>query len=135
MNGMVAGIAGLLFGVGLLVSGMTNPANIVAFLDVAGAWQPALMFTMAAAVVVALPAFTIVRRRGKSLRGQPVSPINRRSITTRLILGSTLFGVGWGLSGICPGPGLILLTTAGAQALVFVTGLIAGTLAARWLTR
>jgi len=121
-------IAGILFGAGLLLSGMTNPANVIAFLDLTGAWRPSLAFTMASAIAVALPAYAIVRARGASLRGAAVPARDRSRIDWPLLLGSAIFGVGWGLSGICPGPGVVLLAGGTAQAVAFVTGLIGGAL-------
>lgn len=129
MTALVALLAGLLFGAGLLISGMTNPANIIGFLDVAGHWQASLAITMAAAVAVAMPAFAVVRRRGRSLRGRTVTPIDRTRLDAPLLLGSAVFGIGWGLSGICPGPGLILLTSGDVRAFVFVVGATLGTVA------
>jgi hypothetical protein len=123
---LVALIAGLLFGSGLLVSGMTNPSNVIAFLDIGGAWRPALAFTMAAAVGIALPACAVVRSRGTSLRGAVVALASRRRIDGSLLLGSAVFGVGWGLSGICPGPGLIVLASGDWRAFAFVGGLVLG---------
>jgi uncharacterized protein len=120
MTALIALLAGMLFGAGLLISRMTNPANVIAFLDVAGAWRAALAFTMIGAVAVALPAFAIVRVRGTTLLGSPVPSIDRTRIDWPLFLGSTVFGVGWGLSGICPGPGLVLLTSADPRVFLFV---------------
>lgn len=128
-------IAGLLFGAGLLISGMTDPQRVLGFLDVAGRWDPSLAFTMAGAIVAANPAFTLVRRRGANLWNRPVTPIDRTRIDRPLVLGSVLFGVGWGLSGICPGPGLILLTSRNLGAFVFVAGVGAGALVAGVLRR
>jgi hypothetical protein len=128
MTAVVAVIAGVLFGTGLLLSGMTNPANVIAFLDVAGAWRPALAFTMAAAIAVPLPAYALVRRRGTSLRREPVPEVQRSHLDWRLLLGSGIFGVGWGLSGICPGPGIVLLASGALQAFTFVAGVIVGSL-------
>jgi len=126
MTAVVALIAGLLFGTGLLLSGMTNPANVIAFLDVAGAWRPALAFTMAAAIAVALPAYAVVRRRGTTLRREPMPAVEHSHVDWRLVLGSGIFGVGWGLSGVCPGPGVVLLASGALQAFTFVAGVIVG---------
>jgi uncharacterized membrane protein YedE/YeeE len=114
-------LAGGLFGAGLLLSGMTSPQTVLAFLDIAGSWNPALAFTMAGAVAIAAPAFWWSSRR----RGPP--PV-RTSVDARLLGGSALFGVGWGLSGICPGPGLLLLAGFTLPATVFVAAMAAGTL-------
>ena len=128
MTALSSLIAGILFGAGLLLSGMTNPANVIAFLDVTGSWRPALAFTMAAAVAVALPAYAIVRARGASLRGVRVPARDRSHIDWSLLLGSGIFGVGWGLSGICPGPGVVLLAGGASKAFVFVAGVVGGAL-------
>jgi uncharacterized membrane protein YedE/YeeE len=129
MTALIALLAGILFGAGLLLSRMTNPANVIAFLDVA-AWRPALAFTMIAAIAVALPAFAIVRARGASILGQPVAPIDRTRIDWPLLLGSAVFGIGWGLCGICPGPGLVLLTSIDPRAFLFIGCVAVGTYAA-----
>jgi len=129
MTAAIALIAGLLFGSGLLVSRMVNPANVIAFLDVTGQWRPALLITMAAAIAVALPAYAVVRARGASLRSVSVAAPGRRRIDRPLVLGAIIFGVGWGLSGVCPGPGLVLLAGGTLKAFVFVAGVLAGILA------
>lgn len=118
--------AGLLFGAGLLFSGMTDPANVLGFLDFFGAWRPQLALVMAAAVCVTAPAFLYVRRRGQTARGEAVALPDRQRIDTPLILGAILFGIGWGLSGICPGPGIVLLSTGSGIAFVFLGAVIAG---------
>jgi uncharacterized membrane protein YedE/YeeE len=123
--------AGLLFGGGLLLSGMTNPANIIAFLDVTGHWQPALLFTLAGAVAVAFPAYWVARRQSRSLLGELIVWPDRFGITRRLVVGSAIFGAGWGLCGVCPGPALVLLTRPRLQAVVFCAGMAAGLLALR----
>jgi uncharacterized membrane protein YedE/YeeE len=123
---LTAAIAGLLFGCGLLLSRMYDPQRVLAFLDVAGRWNPALAFTMAGAILVAAPAFLYVRRRHVNLLGEVTELPDRFKISGRLIAGSAIFGVGWGLSGICPGPGLLLLTGGAIQSMVFVGGVIAG---------
>ena len=125
--------AGLLFGSGLLVSGMTDPANIFAFLDVTGAWSPAMPVVMASAIAVAAPVFAWVRRRGNSLFQSGGAPDNRRPVDRRLLIGSAVFGAGWGLSGICPGPGLMLAAQGAPFALAFVAAMTAGMLAANRL--
>lgn len=123
---LTAFLAGLLFGGGLLLSGMTTPANVLAFLDLAGAWNPALAVVMASAVLVAAPAFWWVRRRQRTLLGTPAPLANRRPLDRRLFLGSALFGIGWGLSGICPGPGLVIAAGGSAGGLVFVATMSLG---------
>ncbi len=118
---------GLLFGLGLLLSGMTDPDRVKAFLDVAGAWNPALALVMGGAIAVALPAFALARRTQNSVLGEAITlPANRR-IDARLLTGATIFGLGWGLAGICPGPGLVLAGHLAPGALAFVAALYLGT--------
>ncbi len=130
MRFLTALVAGLLFGSGLLISGMTNPANVLAFLDLAGEWRPTLAFVMGGAVLAAAPAFFYARRHRRTPSALPIRLPNRTLIDTRLVFGSSIFGIGWGLSGICPGPALILLTSGSAPAFVFVGTVIVG----MWLT-
>lgn len=133
MSIVTALIAGLLFGGGLLLSGMTNPSNVLAFLGVAGKWQPALAFTMAAAVAVAAPGYFFAHRKERSLLDVAFEWPDRFNLDRRLVIGSAVFGVGWGLSGICPGPSLILLTRPGVHASLFFVGTAIGMLAAdKW---
>lgn len=119
-------IVGLIFGVGLLISGMANPAKVLAFLDLAGRWDPSLALVMVAAVTVSLVAFTLVRRRSRSLLGEPLRLPARRDIDKPLVLGSLGFGIGWGLAGFCPGPALVALGAGHQKALVFVAAMVAG---------
>jgi len=119
-------VAGLLFGFGLILSGMIDPERVLGFLDVAGRWNPSLALVMGGAVVVTLPAFAYVRRTGHSLSGASIALPDRRRLTRRLILGSALFGAGWGLAGICPGPGLVIATAGSREALVFLVSMLAG---------
>jgi len=121
-------VAGVLFGGGLLLSRMSNPNNVLAFLDLAGDWRPALLYTMAAAIAVAAPAFWAARRSQQSLLGLHVELPDRFRFDASLILGSAIFGVGWGLSGICPGPALLLLSRADRGAIIFALALIVGML-------
>lgn len=118
--------AGLVFGIGLIVSGMANPAKVLGFLDIAGAWDPSLMLVMAGAAGVAAVAFATVRRRANSLLGEEIALPTSRGIDRRLVTGSLLFGVGWGMAGFCPGPALVALGTGSAKALVFVLAMLAG---------
>lgn len=119
-------IAGLVFGAGLLLSGLANPAKVLAFLDLAGAWDPSLALVMGGAVAVSAIAFTLARRRGRSLLGEPLRLPARRDIDRRLILGALGFGVGWGLVGFCPGPALVALGAGEAKAVAFVVAMVAG---------
>jgi uncharacterized membrane protein YedE/YeeE len=132
----ILALAGVLVGFGTrLGSGMTDPANVVAFLDVGGAWRPSQALTMTGAVAVAFPAFAVLRSRGRTLRGQLLPAPGQRRIDRSLLLGSALYGVGWGLSGICPGPGLIVLASGDARAFLFATGVSLGMVAAGTVRR
>ena len=126
MKFLTALLAGLLFGGGLLVSGMTDPANVLGFLDIFGEWRPQLAFVMGAAILTAAPSFWFVRHNRRSLLGAPVELPDRRRIDRPLLVGATIFGVGWGLSGICPGPGLVLLGSGHGMAYVFMAAVVAG---------
>lgn len=117
---------GLLFGVGLLASGLANPAKVLAFLDLAGPWDPSLVLVMGGAVLVALPFFALARRREASLTGAPLHLPGPRPVSRRLVLGSMAFGVGWGLVGFCPGPAVVALGYLDPRALVFAGAMLAG---------
>ena len=121
--------AGLLFGLGLIVSGMANPAKVLAFLDVTGRWDPSLAFVMAGAVAVSATGYFVARRRGRPLLASRLEIPTRRDLDPRLIAGAAVFGLGWGLAGLCPGPALTLLTVAPAQAVTFVVAMVVGMLA------
>ncbi len=123
---VTAAAFGLIFGFGLILSHMIDPARVAGFLDVAGDWNPALAFVMGGAVVVAAPAFWLARRRTHAFLGTAFALPDRFNITWPLVLGAAVFGLGWGLSGICPGPSLVLLAGLTPQALIFVTALAAG---------
>jgi uncharacterized membrane protein YedE/YeeE len=126
MTSFIALLVGLLFGLGLLVSGMVNPAKVLGFLDIAAAWDPSLAFVMAGAVAVGMIAFTFAARRRESLLGLPMRVPAAGRVDRRLVVGSLLFGVGWGLVGFCPGPALVALGTGHAKALAFVAAMVAG---------
>jgi len=135
MNAITAGLFGLIFGIGLVISGMTDPNRILAFLDVAGDWDPSLAFVMAAAIAVALPAYALARRAKTRVLGGPIDlPDRRRPITPSLVAGAAIFGVGWGLSGLCPGPAIVLLSTAQWKAFLFFAAVVAGIWAAAFLS-
>jgi uncharacterized protein len=117
---------GLLFGIGLLVSGMANPAKVLGFLDLAGQWDPSLAFVMAGAIALAAPAFWLARTRQSSLSGAPLQLPTARRIDGRLVGGALLFGVGWGLAGFCPGPALVAAGAGEPRAWLFVAAMLAG---------
>ncbi len=119
-------LAGLVFGLGLIVSGMANPAKVLGFLDLAGAWDPSLAFVMAGAIAVAAFAFALAKQRTVSFLGAALKLPGSRDIDRRLVIGSLLFGIGWGVAGFCPGPGLVALGMGETQALVFVAAMLAG---------
>lgn len=126
MNIFISLTVGLIFGLGLIISGMSNPAKVLGFLDVAGNWDPSLSLVMAGAITVGFIAFRAAGRRQTTLLGHPMQLPTARQIDKPLVLGSTLFGVGWGLTGICPGPGFVLLGIETTKGLVFILALLAG---------
>ena len=128
MNRAIEFIVGLLFGWGLLISGMTDPGKVQGFLDLAGAWDPSLAFVMGGAVLVGLFAFAVARRRTTTLLGGALKLPTATQIDKRLVVGGLLFGIGWGLAGFCPGPGLVSLASGELKALVFVAAMVAGML-------
>lgn len=126
MNILSAFIAGLVFGIGLIITGMANPAKVLGFLDLAGNWDPSLAAVMAGAIAVGLPAFAFANRRSLSLLGLPMQLPTAHQLDRRLITGSVLFGAGWGLAGICPGPALVLLGAGIAKGITFVAAMLIG---------
>ena len=126
MSKLTAFLAGLIFGLGLLLAGMANPAKVLGFLDLAGAWDPSLALVMAGAIAVALLPFTLAKKRQQSLLGLPMQLPNKREIDRRLIGGSLLFGIGWGIAGICPGPAVAILLTGHWQVILFVAAMLIG---------
>lgn len=128
MPRLSAFIAGLLFGLGLLLAGMADPAKVLAFLDLAGDWDPSLALVMAGAIGAAALPLNLAQRRTKALLGGAMQLPNQRDLDARLVGGSLLFGVGWGIAGICPGPALAILLTGHWQAALFVAAMLAGML-------
>lgn len=128
MNILTAFVAGLIFGAGLLVAGMANPAKVLAFLDIAGSWDPSLAFVMIGAIGIGTPAFFIAKRKSVSFLGEKMQLPTSQMIDARLIGGSVLFGIGWGIAGICPGPALVLLGVGVTKCIIFVLAMIAGML-------
>jgi len=119
-------LAGLVFGLGLTVSGMANPAKVLGFLDIAGPWDPSLALVMAGAIAVGFFAFLLAKKRRLSLLGAEMKLPAAGRIDRRLVAGSLLFGAGWGLAGFCPGPGLVALGMGEPKAAVFVLAMLAG---------
>lgn len=126
MSKLTAFIAGLIFGLGLLLAGMANPSKVLGFLDLAGTWDPSLALVMAGAIAVALLPFTLAKKRQQSLLDLPMQLPNKREIDRRLIGGSLLFGIGWGIAGICPGPAVAILLTGHWQVILFVAAMLIG---------
>jgi uncharacterized membrane protein YedE/YeeE len=121
-----AWLAGMVFGIGLILSGMTDPAKVIGFLDLAGRWNPSLAFVMAGAIAVGLVAFPFAARRSTSLLREAMRLPAATPIDRRLVLGSAAFGVGWGLAGFCPGPALVGLASGNTKVLLFVIAMLAG---------
>lgn len=127
--------SGLIFGLGLILAGMANPAKVLGFLDVAGTWDPSLAFVMAGAIMIGFVAFLFAKKRTQSFLGLPMQMPTNQLIDKKLVFGSALFGIGWGLAGICPGPGIVLLGAGGVKGLVFVSALVLGVLIFRLIDR
>ena len=117
---------GLIFGLGLILSGMTDPSKVIGFLDLAGLWDPSLAFVMGGAILVGVVAFQFARGREKSLLGDAMRLPTARQVDRRLVLGSLAFGTGWGLAGYCPGPALVAVAQGGTKPLIFVAAMLAG---------
>lgn len=126
MVALFAFLSGLVFGLGLLVSGMANPAKVLGFLDLAGSWDPSLALVMGGALAVTAAGFAWLRRRHASLSGEPLHWPTATRIDPRLALGSLAFGAGWGLAGFCPGPALVAAAAGVREALIFVAAMVAG---------
>ncbi len=128
MTILIAALAGLVFGLGLLVSGMADPHKVLAFLDLAGPWDPSLALVMGGAIALGLPGFALARRRNRSLLGEPMQLPARQAVDAPLLIGSALFGIGWGLAGYCPGPALVGTAAGMGSAAIFSAAMLAGML-------
>jgi uncharacterized protein len=126
MHALSAFATGLIFGIGLIVSGMTDPSKIIGFLNLAGPWDPSLALVMGGAVAVGFLAFRLARRRTAAFLGGAMHLPTARQIDRRLVLGSLAFGVGWGLAGYCPGPAVVSVGMGQEKAIVFVVAMLAG---------
>ncbi|MDO9317051.1 MAG: YeeE/YedE family protein [Gammaproteobacteria bacterium] len=126
---------GLLFGLGLLISGMTDPGKVLGFLDLAGAWDPSLALVMGGAIVVGFFAFGSAKKRTTSFLGGALHLPTAKDIDKRLVIGGLLFGAGWGLAGFCPGPGIVTMATGEPKAALFVVAMIAGMLVFQFTDR
>ncbi|WP_313296931.1 YeeE/YedE family protein [Diaphorobacter sp.] len=121
-------LAGIIFGLGLILSGMGNPAKVQNFLDFFGHWDPSLALVMAGAIAVAIIPFTWAKRREKALLGEPMQLPSSTKIDARLLIGAAMFGIGWGIAGFCPGPALMNLATLHSEVILFVIAMIIGIL-------
>jgi uncharacterized membrane protein YedE/YeeE len=136
MNLLFALLSGLIFGLGLIAGGMTDPTKIKDFLDLFGLWDPSLGFVMSGAIAVGVFAFAAAKRRERSWTGEHIELPTNRTIDIRLILGGVLFGAGWGLGGFCPGPALVAMSSGVSSALYFIVAMLAGmVIHDRWLQR
>ena len=135
MFALSALLSGLVFGLGLIVSGMANPAKVLGFLDLAGEWDPSLALVMAGAIAVGFFAFVIAKNRTRSFIGAEMKLPTASAIDSRLLVGSALFGAGWGVAGFCPGPGLVALGMGEPKALVFVAAMLTGMVIFSWLEK
>jgi uncharacterized membrane protein YedE/YeeE len=133
MYAFFALVAGLVFGIGLLVSGMANPAKVLGFLDLAGRWDPSLALVMVGAIAIGAIGFAIAGGRTTTLLGTPMLLPTARTIDRRLVFGGVLFGIGWGLAGFCPGPAVVALGAGHLKAVVFVAAMVAGMLVFEWI--
>lgn len=133
MYAFSAFVAGLVFGIGLLVSGMVNPAKVLGFLDLAGRWDPSLALVMLGAIAIGAGGFAVASRRTATLLGTPMLLPTARTIDGRLVFGGVMFGAGWGLAGFCPGPAVVAVGAGHLKAIVFIAAMVAGMLAFEWI--
>ncbi len=125
-------LAGALFAAGLVIAGMTQPAKVIGFLDVTGSWDPSLAFVMGGALVVYGVAFRLITKRSMPLLGGRFQIPSRTDITPRLLIGASLFGIGWSIAGFCPGPAIVGFGSGMSEAFVFMPGMVAGMVLFRW---
>jgi len=133
MYALFAFVAALIFGVGLLVSGMVNPAKVLGFLDLAGPWDPSLALVMVGAIAVGAIGFVLAGSRTVTLLGTPMLLPTARVIDRRLVFGGLMFGIGWGLAGFCPGPALVALGAGQLKAIAFIAAMVAGMMLFEWI--
>ncbi len=122
----VALLSGIVFGLGIILSGMVNPALVLAFLDIAGKWDASLLWVMASALCVGIMTFSVAKKHTRSYFGFSIMLPTATRIDRRLLLGSFIFGIGWGLAGICPGPALVLAGAGSAEAFIFLSAMLLG---------
>lgn len=128
MSNLFGFVSGLVFGIGLILAGMTEPLKVKGFLDLAGAWDPSLALVMGGAIALGVVAFARARRRDRSWTGTPIEIPNIKTIDRRLVTGGVLFGIGWGIAGFCPGPALVALGSGVGSAGIFVAAMLVGML-------
>lgn len=135
MSSVIALLAGVIFGLGLIVGGMTNPAKILAFLDITGDWDPSLAFVMMGAIAVGFFAFRFAGRQAVTQLGLPVQLPPTTLIDRKLVLGAILFGAGWGIAGFCPGPAVASILIGGPDVWIFVASMLAGMALYTWAAK
>ena len=121
-----SGLAGLVFGWGLIISGMANPAKVIGFLDLSVPWDPSLMFVMGGAIALGLPGFLLAKRLKNSLMGLPMNLPTNTHVDKKLLLGAALFGAGWGIGGFCPGPAVVAAASLATDGLIFIAAMLVG---------
>jgi len=126
MNKLVSLISGIIFGVGLVISEMINPEKVLGFLDLFGNWDPSLAFVMIGALIVSSPLFHIIKKKEKPIFAENFNYSNNKSINNKLILGSAIFGAGWGLIGLCPGPAISSIALLNINSIAFVAAMFVG---------
>ena len=126
MKNIITLLAGLIFGLGLIISGMTNPAKVIGFLDIAGLWDPSLVFVMLGGISIALIGFKLVQNKSQTVFDDPIHLPGKTHISKELVIGSLLFGAGWALAGFCPGPALVALGAGYKEAFIFVIAMSVG---------
>lgn len=123
---VASGLAGLVFGWGLIISGMANPAKVIGFLDLSMPWDPSLMFVMGGAIALGLPGFLLAKRLKNSLMGLPMNLPTNTHVDKKLLLGAALFGTGWGIGGFCPGPAVVAAASLATDGLIFMAAMLVG---------
>lgn len=126
MKNIMTLLSGIVFGLGLIISGMTNPAKVIGFLDIAGAWDPSLTFVMIGGIAVAFVGFKFVQDKTQAMFDEPIHLPGTTHISKELVIGSLLFGAGWALAGFCPGPALVTMGAGYKEAFIFVMAMIVG---------
>ncbi|MDO6428756.1 YeeE/YedE family protein [Thalassotalea sp. 1_MG-2023] len=126
---LVSLFSGFIFGIGLIISGMSNPARVLNFLDLSARWDPTLALVMGGAIAVTMPSFYWIRKRNKPLFADKFEIPSNNNIDRKLVIGACIFGIGWGIAGLCPGPSIVAITTLQPEVLLFVFSMLLGILA------